>query len=73
MIFLTDQERATQHFPDNWEAHNLPGLTRLKKNGLTFNNAFTAGVFLRCSWCFEQALRYFWFCPKQLKNILYEV
>lgn len=41
IIFLTDQERATQHFPENWEENNLPGLTRLKKNGLTFNNAFT--------------------------------
>jgi len=40
IIFLTDQERATQHFPEGWEA-NLPGLTQLKKNGLTFNNNFT--------------------------------
>jgi len=41
IIFLTDQERATQHFPPNWEVKNLPGLTRLKRNGLTFKNAFT--------------------------------
>lgn len=41
IIFLTDQERATQNFPENWEENNLPGLTRLKKNGLTFTNAFT--------------------------------
>lgn len=41
IIFLTDQERATQHFPENWEEKHLPGLTRLKKNGLTFNHAFT--------------------------------
>lgn len=41
LIFLTDQERATQNFPAGWEEKNMPGLTRLKKNGLTFENAFT--------------------------------
>ena len=41
ILFLTDQERAIQHFPKNWERDNLPGLTRLKRNGLTFENAFT--------------------------------
>ena len=41
VLFLTDQERAIQHFPDNWEQDNLPGLTRLKQNGLTFEHAFT--------------------------------
>lgn len=41
ILFITDQERATQHFPPNWEKENLPGLTRLKKHGLTFENAFT--------------------------------
>jgi arylsulfatase A-like enzyme len=41
VLFLTDQERAIQHFPVNWERDNLPGLTRLKRNGLTFENAFT--------------------------------
>src|SRR5262245_53672008 len=41
LLFMTDQERAIQHFPAGWEEANLPGLTRLKKNGLTFNNAFT--------------------------------
>lgn len=30
------------HFPPNWEEDNLPGLTRLKKTGLTFTNAHTA-------------------------------
>ena len=29
------------HFPEGWEAANLPGLTRLKANGVTFNNAYT--------------------------------
>lgn len=40
IIFITDQERATQHFPKGWEEQNLPGMTRLKKNGVSFNKAF---------------------------------
>jgi choline-sulfatase len=40
ILFLSDQERATQHFPPGWEAENLPGLTRLKQNGLSFERAF---------------------------------
>ena len=40
VIFITDQERATQHFPKGWEEQNLPGMTRLKKNGVSFNKAF---------------------------------
>ncbi len=41
VVFLTDQERAIQHFPKGWAAENLPGLTQLKRNGLDFENAFT--------------------------------
>src|SRR6185436_2084847 len=41
VLFITDQQRSTQHFPANWEKQNLPGLTRLKAHGLTFENAFT--------------------------------
>ena len=41
VLFMTDQERAIQHFPVNWERDNLPGLTRLKRNGLSFERAFT--------------------------------
>jgi arylsulfatase A-like enzyme len=41
IVFMTDQERAIQHFPVGWEQKNLPGMTRLKKHGLTFQNAFT--------------------------------
>jgi choline-sulfatase len=41
ILFITDQERAIQYFPDGWERKNLPGLTRLKHNGVTFENAFT--------------------------------
>jgi len=41
VLFITDQERAIQHFPVNWEQNNLPGLSRLKRNGLSFERAFT--------------------------------
>ncbi len=41
IVFLTDQERAVQHFPRRWVQKNLPGMTRLQSNGVTFNNAFT--------------------------------
>lgn len=40
IIIITDQERATQHFPQNWEKDNLHSLTFLKKNGFTFERAF---------------------------------
>ena len=40
IFIITDQERATQHFPDNWEADNLKTLTFLKKNGFSFDRAF---------------------------------
>lgn len=41
ILFITDQDRAIQHFPAGWAAKNLPGLRRLKRHGLTFENAFT--------------------------------
>lgn len=41
LVFMTDQDRALQHFPKGWAKQHLPGLTRLKRNGLTFNRAFT--------------------------------
>ena len=40
IFIITDEERSTQHFPDNWEQENLPNLTRLKSHGLSFNNSF---------------------------------
>ncbi|MEP9364877.1 sulfatase-like hydrolase/transferase [Nocardioides sp. CN2-186] len=40
LIFITDQQRKTMHFPAGWEEKNLPGMTRLKKNGVSFENAF---------------------------------
>ena len=41
LLFLTDQERKLHHFPKGWAEHNLPGLQRLKRHGLAFENAFT--------------------------------
>jgi choline-sulfatase len=41
ILVLTDQERAIQHFPPRWMQRNLPGMMRLRNNGLAFNNAFT--------------------------------
>ncbi|HEX3562840.1 MAG TPA: sulfatase-like hydrolase/transferase [Solirubrobacterales bacterium] len=41
ILFLTDQERAIQHFPPNWLRKNLPGMRRLRRNGISFNRAFT--------------------------------
>jgi choline-sulfatase len=29
VVFISDQERAIQHFPRGWAQRNLPGLTRL--------------------------------------------
>jgi arylsulfatase A-like enzyme len=41
VLFLTDQERAIQHFPKNWLRRNMPGLRRLRRHGLSFERAFT--------------------------------
>ena len=41
ILFMTDQERAIQHFPPDWAKENLPGLTALQRNGLSFNRSFT--------------------------------
>ena len=41
VLFITDQDRAIQHFPRGWTKRNLPGLTRLQEHGITFGNAFT--------------------------------
>ncbi|MDF1697355.1 MAG: sulfatase-like hydrolase/transferase [Saprospiraceae bacterium] len=40
ILIITDQERATRHFPKNWEKDNLKTMTFLKSNGFTFNQAF---------------------------------
>jgi choline-sulfatase len=40
ILFLSDQERAVQHFPEGWEAENLPGNIRLREHGVSFERAF---------------------------------
>lgn len=52
ILIITDQERAPMWFPPKWSEGdstanppfeaNLPNTERLKANGLTFNNAYTA-------------------------------
>ncbi len=42
ILFLTDQERAIQHFPANWMRENLPGMRRLRRHGLSFETACAA-------------------------------
>ncbi len=41
LLFLTDQQRAIQHFPPGWAKRHMPGLTALQRHGMTFENAFT--------------------------------
>ena len=41
LLFLTDQQRAIQHFPPGWVSRNMPGLTRLQEHGMLFEHAFT--------------------------------
>ncbi|MEI7759546.1 MAG: sulfatase-like hydrolase/transferase [Thermoleophilia bacterium] len=41
VMFITDQERAIQHFPRGWAATNLKNRQRLLDNGLVFENACT--------------------------------
>jgi len=40
LIIITDQERATQHFPKNWEENHLSTMTALKSDGISFERAF---------------------------------
>jgi choline-sulfatase len=40
MLIMTDQERPPMWFPAGWEEANLPTMTRLKANGLSFSHAF---------------------------------
>jgi arylsulfatase A-like enzyme len=42
IVLMTDQERHHMHWPAGWAEKNLPGLQRLKRNGLYFNRAYTA-------------------------------
>ena len=47
LIFVTDQQRAVQHFPPAWVEANLANLNALTASGLTFVNAITNAS--RCS------------------------
>jgi arylsulfatase A-like enzyme len=47
IVLMTDQERYHAHWPDGWAEKNLPSLTRLKRNGLSFRRAYTAAC--QCS------------------------
>jgi arylsulfatase A-like enzyme len=40
ILIITDEQRATQHFPSGWEKKNMPTLTFLKQNGFSFDRAF---------------------------------
>lgn len=58
VIFITDQERATQHFGGTtreadlaWEQANLPNLTWLKQNGVSFTNAYCNATMCTPSRC----------------------
>ncbi|MFM9105829.1 MAG: sulfatase-like hydrolase/transferase [Chloroflexota bacterium] len=47
VLFITDQEGVRQHFPENWERDHLPALTRLRRRGVSFDNAFCSAC--QCS------------------------
>ncbi len=40
LIILTDEQRATMHFPKGWSRENLPALSLLQDHGLEFAQAF---------------------------------
>lgn len=44
LFIITDQDRGLMHFPPGWEMQHLTAMPRLRKNGITFTNAF-------CSTC----------------------
>lgn len=39
LVYITDQNRAIQHFPKGWAERHLPNEQRLRKRGVSFNNA----------------------------------
>src|SRR5258708_6844275 len=47
VVIITDQERHHMHWPAGWAEKHLPGLQRLKRNGLYFTRAYTAAC--QCS------------------------
>ena len=40
ILIITDEQRATQHFPPKWEEQNLQTLTFLKENGFSFDRTY---------------------------------
>ena len=44
ILFLTDQERAIQHFPPNWLRQNLPGMRRLRRHGAQLRTRLHQGL-----------------------------
>ena len=44
LILLNDQQRFERDWPADWAVENLPAMNRLKRNGLTFRNFFTAAA-----------------------------
>jgi arylsulfatase A-like enzyme len=40
ILFITDQERAPQHFPPGWVRRNQPATQQLINTGISFNRAF---------------------------------
>lgn len=40
LVILTDQERNHMHWPQGFRAQHMPSWDRLRKNGLTFNQAY---------------------------------
>ncbi|MFM9105828.1 MAG: hypothetical protein ACKOWF_03935 [Chloroflexota bacterium] len=51
LLFIIDQQRAIQHFPKGWENEHLPGMTRLKRHGLSgnFRGSWRSSSGRRCS------------------------
>ena len=40
VLILTDQERFTRYFPEQWVEQNLPNFMRLRNKGMFFSNNF---------------------------------
>jgi choline-sulfatase len=70
ILFLTDQERAIQHFPPNWLRQNLPGMRRLQRHGLSFESASCSACM--CSPSRSSLLTGYFPAQHQVKNTLEE-
>ncbi len=44
MLLITDQQRQEQHWPPGWLDKHMPTIKRLKDNGVTFTNNYTAAT-----------------------------